>query len=169
MSAECAASIFRVMELCPGRSWSDMDIILSPFFYHLVYQTKSRGITFTYLVNIFYTAIHITHQHNPNKAYFSYILLLTFWNTCKDVISHLSFTVYAASTNNAQNIFISDVDRFWYLYTTISIMFLNILLTILTINKSNIGVSDNLILKCYGKYFINLMCHSDFCLCTFGI
>jgi len=78
--------------------------------------------------------------------------------------------VYAVSTNNAQNIiFLYDVDSFWYLNTTISIMFLKDLLTILIINKSDTGVSDTLILNAYGKYFTNLMCHTDICLCTFGI
>jgi len=54
-------------------------------------------------------------------------------------------TVYAVGTNNAQNIiFIYDVGSFWYLKTTISIMFLKTLLTILTINKSDTGESDTL-------------------------
>jgi len=63
-------------------------------------------------------------------------------------------TVYAVNTNNAQNIiFIYDVDSFWYLNATISIMFLKTLLTILFIKKSDTGVSDTLILKCIWKIF----------------
>jgi len=70
------------------------------------------------------------------------------------MISHFKCTAYAVSTNNAQNfIFIYDFDSFWYLNTTISIMFLKTLLTILIINKSDTGLSDTLILKCIWKIF----------------